>query len=238
LASSGTGLAVSGGAVATVPPAQPANLSVSASGDGITLTVGESAIVSQTVQFDGTAPVADAGQIVEIERIGPQSGDRWVATAQALVTADGSFNATWLASESGQFSVRAAVVPTSAAAQITASDAGAALASTPVLPAGGPASSPLAMTVYRPAVASYYGPGLFGKKTACGQTLRRTTLGVANMRLKCGTPVRIFYGALMIVVPVIDRGPYVQGVSWDLTQATANALGITSTITIGTVALS
>ncbi len=221
-----------------MPSAQPANLSVSASGDGITLTVGESALASQTVQFDGTAPVADAGEIVEIERIGPQTGDSWVATARAVVTAGGPFTATWLASQSGEFSVRAAVVPTSAAVQITASGAGAALASTPLLPADGSASLPLAMTVYRPAIASYYGPGLFGKKTACGQTLRRTTLGVANLSLKCGTPVRIFYGGLTIEVPVIDRGPYVQGVSWDLTQATANALGITSTSTIGTVALS
>jgi hypothetical protein len=237
-ASGGAGLAATGGsAQAATPLAQPANLSVSASGDGITVTTSESVLVSQTVQFSGTAPAADAGELVAIERIGPQTGASWVATAQSLVAPDGSFAATWLASQSGPFAVRAALVPTSGSAQVSTTGAGAALASTPTLPAGGPASSPLAMSVYRPALASYFGPGFFGKKTACGQTLRRSTLGVANLRLKCGTPVRILYGGMTIVVPVIDRGPYVHGVSWDLTQATANALGIASNSTIGTIAL-
>ncbi len=35
-------------------------------------------------------------------------------------------------------------------------------------------------TVYRPAAASYYGPGLYGNGTACGQTLTPSTEGVAH----------------------------------------------------------
>jgi rare lipoprotein A (peptidoglycan hydrolase) len=34
---------------------------------------------------------------------------------------------------------------------------------------------------------------------------------------------------------VIDRGPYANNASWDLTQATAEALGITGTETIGAI---
>jgi rare lipoprotein A (peptidoglycan hydrolase) len=36
---------------------------------------------------------------------------------------------------------------------------------------------------------------------------------------------------------VIDRGPYANSADWDLTAATARALGITGTATIGAVSL-
>jgi len=36
---------------------------------------------------------------------------------------------------------------------------------------------------------------------------------------------------------VIDRGPYANGADWDLTEATASRLGVTSTATIGAVSL-
>jgi rare lipoprotein A (peptidoglycan hydrolase) len=36
-----------------------------------------------------------------------------------------------------------------------------------------------------------------------------------------------------MTVPVIDRGPYVRGREWDLTQATAKALGVPGTGRIG-----
>jgi rare lipoprotein A (peptidoglycan hydrolase) len=38
-----------------------------------------------------------------------------------------------------------------------------------------------------------------------------------------------------VVVPVIDRGPYGQGASWDLTAATAAALGVATTTRIWTL---
>jgi rare lipoprotein A (peptidoglycan hydrolase) len=107
----------------------------------------------------------------------------------------------------------------------------------PLALVSGPATSPLSVTVYKTAVATYYGPGFFGHRTACGQMLRRNTLGVANLTLKCGTLVQIYYNGEMITVPVIDRGPYAHGVGWDLTEATAKALGILETVTIGTVPL-
>jgi rare lipoprotein A len=91
--------------------------------------------------------------------------------------------------------------------------------------------------VYRKSLATQYGQGFFGQKTACGQVLRRTTLGVANRTLKCGTPVAVYYRGQMIVVPVIDRGPYANNADWDLTQATAAALGISGTAKIGTAPL-
>jgi rare lipoprotein A (peptidoglycan hydrolase) len=73
--------------------------------------------------------------------------------------------------------------------------------------------------------ASWYGPGLWGRKTACGQTLRPGTLGVAHKKLPCGTTVKFVYHGREVVTQVIDRGPYVDGRAWDLTKAASDALG-------------
>jgi rare lipoprotein A (peptidoglycan hydrolase) len=73
--------------------------------------------------------------------------------------------------------------------------------------------------------ASWYGPGLWGNKTACGQTLRPGTLGVAHKKLPCGTTVKFVYHGKSVVTQVIDRGPYVKGRAWDLTKAASDALG-------------
>jgi len=83
--------------------------------------------------------------------------------------------------------------------------------------------------VYRPGQASYYGPGLYGNRTACGQTLTASTLGVANRWLPCGTRVTFRYNGRTVTVPVIDRGPYSGSRIWDLTYATKQKLGFGST---------
>jgi hypothetical protein len=83
--------------------------------------------------------------------------------------------------------------------------------------------------VYRPGQASYYGPGLYGNRTACGQTLTPSTMGVANRWLPCGTRVTFRYHGRTVTVPVIDRGPFHGSRIWDLTYATKRKLGFGST---------
>jgi len=76
-------------------------------------------------------------------------------------------------------------------------------------------------------LASWYGPGFFGNTTACGQTLRRKTRGVAHRSLPCGTRVVVSYGGRLVRTRVIDRGPYVKRRyerDWDLTEALAKRL--------------
>jgi rare lipoprotein A len=80
------------------------------------------------------------------------------------------------------------------------------------------------VTVYRPAAASYYGPGLYGGALACGGTLQPGTLGVAHKYLPCGTKVRLRYRGRSVTVSVVDRGPYVGGRDFDLTEATKERL--------------
>jgi len=88
------------------------------------------------------------------------------------------------------------------------------------------------LTAYRPAHASYYGPGLYGNGVACGGTLMPATMGVAHKTLPCGTRVKLRYRGRTVTVPVIDRGPYVPGRDYDLTEAVKERLGFPG---IGTV---
>lgn len=80
------------------------------------------------------------------------------------------------------------------------------------------------MNVYRRALASWYGPGLFGNRLGCGGTLRSDQLGVANKTLPCGTKVTLRHLRRVLRVRVIDRGPYAGGREYDLTSATASRL--------------
>jgi rare lipoprotein A len=86
------------------------------------------------------------------------------------------------------------------------------------------AGQDLVFSPFRSAGASWYGPGLYGNKTACGQTLRQYTVGVAHRSLPCGTMVKFVYEGNAVVAPVIDRGPFVKGRAWDLTAAASEAL--------------
>ena len=79
---------------------------------------------------------------------------------------------------------------------------------------------------------SWYGPGLYGNGTACGQTLTRTLVGVAHRSLPCGTLVTFRYNGVTLTLPVIDRGPYVSGRTWDLSYAACKRLAHCFTGTI------
>lgn len=83
--------------------------------------------------------------------------------------------------------------------------------------------------VYRRAVASWYGPGLYGNKLGCGGRLSPGTVGVAHKTMPCGTKLTLRYRGRTVRTRVIDRGPYVGGREFDLTAATKQRLGFGST---------
>lgn len=161
-----------------------------------------------------------AGREVVVER--REKDGTWVRTASATTTGGGAFTAAWVTDHIGRFPLRALPV----------AEAGASAAAAPA-----PATGETPVTVYRPANATFFGPGLFGRQTACGQTLRTTTLGVAHRTLPCGTQVALYYKGRTITVPVIDRGPFRKDTTWDLTSATAEALAFTGTARIGALRL-
>jgi rare lipoprotein A len=90
-------------------------------------------------------------------------------------------------------------------------------------PTAQPSSSPGSWTVYK--AATWYGPGFYGKRTACGVKLKKKTLGVAHKKLPCGTQVTFTNDGRSVTATVIDRGPYRKGYAWDLTKKTAKKVG-------------
>ena len=110
----------------------------------------------------------------------------------------------------------------------------AALASTGgVAASSSPAGARAA--VHKSGIATWFGPGFYGKKTACGQTMTPAIVGVANRTLPCGTLVKVSYRGHLLVLPVVDRGPYSHiGADWDLTAEAARTLGVEDTVRIGT----
>jgi hypothetical protein len=91
----------------------------------------------------------------------------------------------------------------------------------------------LAFSPLRWAGATWYGPGLYGRHTACGDVLRPHTIGVAHKTLPCGTPVRFFYHGHALIARVIDRGPYSRDNAWDLTNGARQALAFEGAHRIG-----
>jgi rare lipoprotein A (peptidoglycan hydrolase) len=91
---------------------------------------------------------------------------------------------------------------------------------------------PMTRAKFRPhkrRTATWYGPGLYGNKMACGGTLTKNTFGVAHKTLPCGARVTIAHGGRIVIARVVDRGPFVKGVSYDLTAKTAQSVRMSST---------
>ena len=219
---SGSTTATTPGQTAPTLAATPIGGPVSAQGNGFTLSSDSVGTVRRALSFSGSVSSSNHGDVVAIER--QTTAGAWQTVARATVADDGSFDATWQPSASGVVGFRATLGGPAGTAQA----ASAAPAS---------ASPTLAVTIYRDAIATIYGPGFYGHKTACGVTLTPTTIGVASRTLKCGTQVSIDYDGQTVTVPVIDRGPYANGASWDLTEATAKALGDPDTETVGAAVL-
>jgi rare lipoprotein A len=139
-----------------------------------------------------------------------RSGRRWKTVARTHTLSNGRFRTHWRGNRLGRFNLRAVAPGSGAPARTTNGK----------------------VIVYRRAAASWYGPGLYGNKLACGGTLTPGTLGVANKTLPCGAKVTLRYHGHTATVPVVDRGPYAAGREYDLTAATKNKLHFGSTGTV------
>jgi rare lipoprotein A (peptidoglycan hydrolase) len=201
-----------GGAQAPPPAATEGVLT--ASGPQVTIAARAGTMVRKLARVRGTAP---AGRTIAVERF-DDIAQAWKPVAHATVEPDGTYVARWRARKVGEFRIRAVLASGS---QATAASA----------------SPELDVTVHRSAVATWYGPGFYGHRTACGVKMSRTLLGVAHRRLPCGTEVAVLYKGRRITVPVVDRGPFRHGTSYDLTAATAQALRFDHTARLGAVRL-
>lgn len=178
------------------------------------LSVTPGAMVGDDVTIRGKLASA-AGGAVRVERQDP-AGD-WEAIGRGRADQTGAFTVNWTADATGRYALRA--VPDTTGATAAAADAQAGAA-----------------TIYKPTRATWY--GMFGRTTACGVRLTRTTMGVAHKTLPCGTMVAVYLDGRTVEVPVIDRGPYAKGVALDLTWAAAQAIGMEGTDRVGWTPLS
>jgi rare lipoprotein A (peptidoglycan hydrolase) len=158
--------------------------------------------VGQAAVVTGTA---GAGRTVVLER---RRGDRWSALDHARTDATGRYRLRHVTKRTSSARVRVRVAGTSTARGVGR------------------------MNVYRRAAASWYGPGFYGRRTACGQTISNSIRGVAHKTLPCGTRVTLRRGDRIVRARVVDRGPFHAAREFDLTPAVKRALGFGSTGTV------
>ena len=77
-------------------------------------------------------------------------------------------------------------------------------------------------------VASWYGPGLAGRKTTSGEIFNPRALTAASRALPIGSVVKVTnpQNGKSVSVRINDRGPFVPGRSLDLSRRAAEKLGI------------
>ena len=77
-------------------------------------------------------------------------------------------------------------------------------------------------------VASWYGPGFNGRRTASGERFDQNDLTAAHRNLPLGSEVRVtnLENGRTVTVEINDRGPYVKNRVLDLSKAAAGRLGI------------
>jgi rare lipoprotein A len=166
--------------------------------------------VGQSVRVRGALKPGLGGRTVRLQL---RSGGHWKTVDRATTGRGGRFRASWHTSRAGSYRLRVKFGGDRSNTAVSRTLRGRAY-------------------VYRPGGASWYGPGFYGGRTACGYTLDASIKGVANKSLPCGTRVRFRYHGRTTVAKVIDRGPYAAGREWDLTPATKRALGFGSTGTV------
>jgi hypothetical protein len=164
-------------------------------------------LAGRPVRLRGFVSSGRRGRPVLLQR---RTDRGWRTVDRTRTRRGGAFAASWRPSDVGRHALR-------------------------VRPGGGRAGRPgepgrpRVVRVFRRAVASWFGPGFYGQRTACGQTMAPGTLGVAHKGLPCGTRVTFVHEGRTVTVPVIDRGPFVGSREWDLTAAARQRLGAPST---------
>lgn len=163
----------------------------------------------RTVRVKGRLAPGLRSRVVRLQR---SARGRWRTVDRVRTTRTGRFRARWKTARAGRYRLRVRFGGDSR---------------------NGASSKRLKRVyVYRPGHASWYGPGLYGNRTSCGQTLTASIVGVAHKTLPCGTKVRFRYRGRTAVGKVIDRGPFAAGREWDLTAGLKRKLGFGSTGTV------
>lgn len=220
-----TALGVSAAAAQTggIPVPQPVAPTTGATGYGEpgtrAIRVTPTALRNQIVFVRGTLPGAKRRRVI-LQRLDPEKG--WRNERRGRVRSNERFRIRWRAHISGRQSLRVVIAPARRRSRSQSRSGTAPVAK---------------ISIYRRAQATYFGPGLYGRTTACGQVLTPTLLGVAHKTLPCGTLVALLYKRREVLVPVVDRGPFNGAFSLDLTSATADLLAFRASGRVGYIRL-
>ena len=79
---------------------------------------------------------------------------------------------------------------------------------------------------YQKGIATWYGPGFHGKKTASGEKYSMYALTAAHLKLKLGTIVRVtnLKNGKQVIVKINDRGPFIATRIIDLSNSAAKKI--------------
>ena len=198
-----TAISLSGVAIAAIAPSAA---SAPTRTDSITINAQRHVLAGTQVRVGGALESKRSGQTVQLQ---VRKARGWKTVDQARTNKAGRYVALWTPKGVDLYGVRVRLADGSAKRTLRNG-----------------------LTVYRRSAASWYGPGFYGNRTACGRTLGRGTLGVAHKSLRCGTKVTFRYKGRTVTAPVIDRGPYSGNREYDLTAETKRRLGFGSTGTV------
>jgi len=177
---------------------------LTASAAGVSLKAPLNALGGKT--HVATGSVGRGRTRVSLER---QSGNgSWAHIGAANSTSSGSYRVSWNVNVFGPVKLR-----------VTAAGH-----------AGQPSGTIMS---FRRANATIFGGPSEYQAAACGGRIAKGTMGLAHKTLPCGTLVRVSYGQRSIVLPVIDRGPYRGGYTWDVTYDAAKYLRMNGSAVIG-----
>ncbi len=163
------------------------------------------ATLGAAVRLEGMLAGSGPWRHVDIQL--QSSAGRWLTIARGPVAANGAFKLSWKATRHGRFRARALASGGRKAEE------------------GNPPTT--IISVHNKTQATWYDQS--GTTTACGVRLKKKTLGVAHKTLRCGTLLDFSFRGRSITVPVIDRGPYGAGISYDFTIEVARRLGFVNT---------
>ena len=109
---------------------------------------------------------------------------------------------------------------------------GSAITKAPVVPQSTPIAFEAHELLYEEeGLASWYGPGFYGHKTASGERFTKHKYTCAHRKLPFGTRLQVtnLDNGKTIEVVVNDRGPFIHSRMLDLSYAAAKELGIVKT---------
>ncbi|MEO0756716.1 MAG: septal ring lytic transglycosylase RlpA family protein [Cyanobacteria bacterium J06648_16] len=97
-------------------------------------------------------------------------------------------------------------------------------------PAPEPAPQTVAVRSVSSGMASWYGPGFHGRRSASGEVFNQNAMTAAHRYLPFGTRVRVtnLNNGRQVVVRINDRGPFSGGRVIDLSAGAAGAIGLRS----------